>query len=389
MVKLKNNAAQQFIVFLKKQSIMQYRRMPIEIESPEGYGYENIDCNLSESSFTDKRLSELGISLDDVLLFYGDHRGKPALRELIALDFKGDSGDVLITPGAASALFIAASSLLNEGDQVVVARSNYATNIETPRAINARVTYLPMRFDNSYTLDLEELDALITTDTKLVSLTYPHNPTGVMIDESTLKEIIGIVEKKNTLLLLDETYREMSFVPKLPIAASLSERVISVGSMSKSFGLPGIRIGWMICRNKQLMETFLAAKEQILITNSVVDEEIAYRYLSNKEQLFGSVKETIIQNFTVLKHFMRNQNLLEWVEPQGGCVCFPRIIKEVPVNISRFHELLLYKYRTYVGRGHWFEEEDRYMRIGYSWDKTEKLEKGLSNILKAIEESGC
>ena len=106
-----------------------------------------------------------------------------------------------------------------------------------------------------------------------------------MIDEETLRQIIEMIEGKNSWLLFDETYREMSFTSKLPVAASLSDRVISVGSMSKSFGLPGIRIGWLICRDKQLMETFLAAKEQILITNSVVDEEIAYRYLLNKEKI--------------------------------------------------------------------------------------------------------
>ena len=178
----------------------------------------------------------------------------------------------------------------------------------------------------------------------------------------------------------------MSFAPQLPIAATLSKRVISVSSMSKSYGLPGIRIGWLICRDEQLMETLLAAKEQIFITNSVVDEEIAYQYLLNKENLFAPVKQTILQNFSVLKSFMLQQNVLEWIEPQGGCVCFPRIKKEIDVDANKFHELLLNKYSTYIGRGHWFEEDGRYMRIGYSWDKTEKLQKGLNNILKAIED---
>ena len=88
----------------------------------------------------------------------------------------------------------------------------------------------------------------------------------------------------------------------------------------------------------------------------------------------------------VLKNFMQNQNLLEWIEPQGGCVCFPRIKKDISIDTDLFHEVLLHKYSTYVGRGHWFEEDGRYMRIGYSWDKTEKLKKGLSNILRTIEE---
>ncbi len=84
---------------------------------------------------------------------------------------------------------------------------------------------------------------------------------------------------------------------------------------------------------------------------------------------------------------MNKQNVLEWVEPKGGCVCFPRIRTNVDVDIDKFHDTLLNKYRTYVGKGHWFEEDGRYIRIGYSWERTEKLQTGLQNILKAIEEA--
>ena len=366
---------------------MRYQRMPIEIEAPEGFGYENIDCNLSESSFTDQKLSDLGIDIQDLLLLYGDHKGKPELRELLTQNTSLTPDNVLITSGAATALFIIATSLLDKGDHLVVAKSNYATNIETPRAIGADISFLQLTFENNFELDVEELERLITPHTKLVSLTYPHNPTGVMIDERKLKAIIEIIERKQTLLLLDETYREMCFVEKLPVAAALSDRVISVSSMSKSYGLPGIRMGWIFTQNPSLMETFLAAKEQICITNSVIDEEIAFRYLQRKDELFAPNLATIRKNFGILKNFMANQQVLEWVEPQGGCVCFPRIKSQIDVNTDRFHDILLNQYATYVGRGHWFEEDARYMRIGYSWDKTEKLEKGLQNILKAIEEA--
>ena len=366
---------------------MLYKRMPIEIEAPEGFGYENIDCNLSESSFTDQKLSDLGIHINDLVLYYGDHMGKPALRELLAHQSDLQPNDILITSGAATALFIIATSMLNKGDHLVVAKSNYATNLETPRAIGADLSYLELKFENNFDFDLTELENLITPQTKLVSLTYPHNPTGALIDEKKLRSIIQIIEEKQTYLLIDETYREMSFVEKLPIAATLSDRVISISSMSKSYGLPGIRIGWIFCQNKALMETFLAAKEQICICNSVVDEEIAFQYLQRKDELFLPVMKTIVSNFKILQNFMANQDVLEWVEPKGGCVCFPRIKKQIAVDTNRFHELLLNKYATYIGKGHWFEEDARYMRIGYSWDKSEKLIKGLHNILKAIEES--
>jgi len=366
---------------------MRYKRMPIEIEAPEGFGYDNIDCNLSESSFTDQKLSDLGININDLLLFYGDHKGKVELRELIARDVNFSSGDVLITSGAATALFIIATSFLNKGDHLVIAKSNYATNIETPRAIGAGASYLNLRFEEGFSLDIASLENLITDKTKLVSLTYPHNPTGVLINEDKLRALIRLVESKGTYLLIDETYREMSFTEKLPVAATLSDKVISISSMSKSYGLPGIRIGWILSKNKQFMETFLAAKEQICITNSVVDEEIAFQYLQKKETFFGPVRATIVKNFAIVKAFMASQNVLEWVEPQGGCVCFPRIRAEVNLDTNKFYDILLNKYATYVGRGHWFEEDPRYIRIGYSWDTPEKLQKGLNNILMAIEEA--
>src|SRR5215471_16219559 len=187
---------------------MQYRRMPIEIEAPEGFGYENIDCNLSESSFTDQRLSDLGININDLVLFYGDHKGNAELRELLANEINLTADDILITSGAASALFIIATTLLNKGDHLVVAKSNYATNIETPRAIGADISFVDLKFENNFDFDIAELEKLITPRTKLVSLTYPHNPTGVLIDETNLREVIKIVEEKQIFLLLDETYRD-------------------------------------------------------------------------------------------------------------------------------------------------------------------------------------
>lgn len=361
--------------------------MPIEIEAPESFGYDKLDCNLSESSFMDQSLHGLGISVDHLVLFYGDHKGKSELRQVIADEVKLDVEDVLITAGAAAGLFIVATTLLKENDNIVVAKPNYATNIETPRAIGADVSFLNLRFEDGFDFELSTLEKLITNRTKLVSLTYPHNPTGALINRGKLQSVIDLIERRGIYLLLDETYRDMSFVEKLPVGATLSDKVISISSMSKSYGLPGIRIGWLLSKNKKLMETFLAAKEQICITNSVVDEEIAFQYFKRKEELFKDVQATIGKNFQILKEFMSKQDVLEWVEPKGGCVIFPRIKKEVNVDVAKFHDMLFNKYRTYVGKGHWFEEDGRFIRVGYSWEKTEKLRNGLENVVRAIKES--
>ena len=266
---------------------LKYRRMPIEEESPEQFGYERIRCNLTESSVRDRSLADLGIELGDLLLFYGDHVGNETLRDLVAEQSGGAASgvsrdDVLVTAGAAQALFIIATSLLEKDDHLVVVRPNYATNIETPRAIGADVSFLDLAFDDGFRIDPEKLMALVTPRTKYVSITLPHNPTGVMMSEADLRGLVARVESAGCRLLVDETYREMTFGEPLPVAATLSERAISVSSLSKTYGIPGIRTGWLVCRDGELMKTFLAAKEQIGICGSVVDEEIAARAFAQR-----------------------------------------------------------------------------------------------------------
>ena len=205
--------------------------------------------------------------------------------------------DVLVTAGAAQALFIIATSLLDKGDHLVVIRPNYATNIETPRAIEADISFLDLTFEDGFRIDPEKLMALVTPRTKYVSVTLPHNPTGVMMSEADLRSLVGRVESAGCRLLVDETYREMTFGEPLPVAATLSERAISVSSLSKTYGIPGIRTGWLVCRDAELMRTFLAAKEQIGICGSVVDEEIAARAFAQREAWLAELRPFIARRF--------------------------------------------------------------------------------------------
>jgi aspartate/methionine/tyrosine aminotransferase len=365
-----------------------YRRTPIEIESPEQLGYENIRYNLTESSVPDVVLRELDLNLKDMVLCYTDHMGKPGLRQRISAEGEGlNPQQVMITAGAVAALFIIATSLLKAGDHMVVLHPNYVANIETPRAIGCQVDYLRLSFEEKFGLDIKELEELITPDTRVVSLTYPHNPTGAVLSKAQLQEVVSLVESKRCYLIFDETYRDMAFGPPLPIAASLSPNVISVSSFSKSYGLPGIRIGWLITRDKNLMETFLAAKEQIFICNSVVDEEIADQFLAKKAQLFPKIQRHIRTNFNVVKAWMEKEHHLQWVEPKGGCVCFPQFNPDINIDIDNFYRILNEDYKTYVGPGHWFEMERRFMRIGYAWPEKQEVSGGLHAISSAIKKA--
>lgn len=363
---------------------MRYRRTLIEIESPEQLGYSTIKNNLAESSFSDMCLADFGIEADvgRVLLAYGDHRGAERLRSMIAGD--GDSlslDHVLVTAGAASALFIIATSLLGQKAHVLVCEPNYSTNLETPRAIGADVETIQLRFEDGWRLDVETLASRLRPDTQLVSITYPHNPTGSTITRGQLDALVALVERHPTArLLVDETYRELGYGDPLPMATTLSPRVLAVSSMSKTYGLPGLRVGWLTCRDDRLMETLLAAKEQIFICGAVLEEELAARVLEQRSVVLPLVQAKTQRHLAAVRDWINGNELFEWVEPSAGVVCFPRIRPEIEVDIDRFYRTLLEEHGTYVGPGRWFDQDPRFFRLGFAWPTEEELDRGLEGL---------
>lgn len=368
---------------------MRYERVPIEVESPEEYGYDNIKNNLSESSVTDASLKSLELEIPDLTLLYNEHRGNTALRRLISKDAEVEHNDVLTTSGAAGALFIIATSQLGPGvagNHLVVVRPNYATNLETPKAIGCDVSHIEVTFEAGFQLDLDAVASSIKSSTRLVSVTCPHNPTGTSMSLKALKQLVALTKERNVLLLVDETYRDICYVDKLPVAASLGDHVISVSSLSKSFGMPGLRIGWIITRNKALQETFLAAKEQISISGSVIDEWVAERVLSEREKILSRTQKEMSERLSIVEAWIESEDAVEWVKPTGGVVCFPRIKKDPPGGWDKFYQRLLSEYGTYVGPGHWFGLPDNYFRLGYGWPTRDELTAGMNAISSALKD---
>jgi aspartate/methionine/tyrosine aminotransferase len=367
---------------------MRYTRMPIEIEAPEEKGYSTIKYNLAESSMRDISLGDLDIDLKNLVLFYGEHRGMAKLRDAIReRSTILTSDDVLVTAGAATALFIVATTLLSPTDHLVVIRPNYGTNIETPRAINCPMSIIDLSFEDRFEIDIEAVRRAIIPATKLISITHPHNPSGKLYCDDTIHALVALAEERGCHLLIDETYRDLNFQTGLkPYIAELSDRVISVSSVSKSYGAPGIRIGWIISRDQKLMHGFLAAKEQISLCCSVVDEEIACHLLQHKDKFIILNHAHIRANFSYLKEWFAVQPYLEWVEPQAGVVCFPRLKKGYSIDMEKLYEKLYEEYATIVGPGHWFEQDKTYMRIGFGYPTPEELQAGLGNLKKCLRD---
>ena len=367
--------------------------MPIEVESPEELGYDTIRYNLSESSMRDATIAELGLhspsllnELSEKVLWYGDHRGDPELRALVAgLGESLSAGDVLITAGAAMALFMVHTAFLERGDEIVVFHPNYATNIETPRAIEANVLPLQLMFKDGYRPDLDRLESLVRARTQILSITDPHNPTGICLNDEERTHIIALAERHGCLLLVDETYRDLSREPVRPWAAEMSTSAISISSLSKSMGLPGIRVGWAITRNPAHHERLLAAKEQMMICGSVLDEAVAAHALRQRAELMAIRRETVERHLAIVGEWMSGHGNLEWIEPQGGVVCFPRIHDPFAFDIGAFYEHLRTVGGTLVGAGHWFEVDPRSFRVGFGWPSGAELRGGLAAIDASLD----
>ncbi len=367
---------------------MRYRRMPIEIESPEELGYGNIQYNLAESSVRDLFWKDLQISFDELVLCYGEHRGSLPLRQaVIERQPALLPPDVLVTPSAATALFIIHTALLDVNSHLIVMQPNYATNLETPYAIGCDTSYIDFSLENNFTLDVEKIIHTVKPTTKLISITTPHNPTGKIIDSTVIHTLGAFCESKGIYLLVDETYRDLqwdgSSAPNY--AATFGNHIISVSSLSKAYGVPGIRTGWIISKNLELMNIFLAAKEQILICNSVLDEVVALHVLVHKEEILNKTLQYLPENFRILNRWVSSNNLIAWSAPEAGVVAFPHIVGDVKIDLEKMYHSLYQDFKTIVGPGHWFGYSDHYMRIGFGYPTPEELEVGLANIAKSIE----
>lgn len=379
-----------------------FTRMAIEKESPEERegGYAAIINNLAESSCTDRTwgdLQALGITLPaNLSIQYSDHKGNPALRSLICSN-GGKEGDLQLNDvllaggGAATALFLIHSCLLGSKSKLLVLRPNYATNLETPRAIGCDIDFFDLTIANGWKLDIEAFCSRITPDTTLVSITTPHNPTGTIISQASILQIVERMTAVAPLcrLLVDETYREMVFdqgaANNLPFAATLHNKIISVSSLSKTYGLPGLRMGWILSKDREFQDLLLCAKEQIILSGSVIDEEVSAQLLAKQSELLPAIRSEIQKRREIVINWLAaNHDIIECVIPEGGVVCFPRI--KVAIDTAVFYERLYTETGTILGPGHWFEQSDAFFRLGFGWSTVEQLHTGLACIAKLVRE---
>ena len=275
-------------------------------------------------SFADRECIDLW---ENLRLSYSEIKGLPLLRTEIAKLYDGcTDGNILCLAGAEEGILCAATALLTSGDHTIVVRPCYQSLFELPKHTGADVSAINLSHGESWELDLEKVRAAIRHNTKILWINYPHNPTGTRLCTEQLHALIAIAREHNIILFSDEVYRLLDAgetKPEPPVA-SIYERGISLGVMSKAYGLAGLRIGWLASQDKELLKKIERVKYYSSICNSAPAEILSLIALRAREQILGRNNTILRDNLAMLDQFFKEyETQFSWVRPKGGCIAFP------------------------------------------------------------------
>ena len=264
---------------------------------------------------------------DDLRLGYTETFGMPALRQAIANTYDNiDESELLTFAGAEEGIFAAMQVLLTADDHAIVITPNYQAAETVPGSI-CEVTGLALDPDDNWELDIAALREAIRPNTRIISINCPHNPTGKVFSHQALEQIIAIARETGIYVFSDEVYRllERSEEIRLPQVADIYERGLSLNVMSKAYGLPGLRIGWIATRDREVLSRMERAKHYLSICNSGPSEVLALIALNVSDSILKRNRGIIDDNLKLLNAFFADYpKLFEWTVPDGGCIGYPR-----------------------------------------------------------------
>ena len=267
--------------------------------------------------------------LENLWLGYTESRGHPLLRQQIASLYEGIGPDqILVHAGAEEAIFNAMNMILKPGDHVIVHYPCYQSLLEIPKTIGCEVTLWKGAAESNWSLDLEYLTQNIRANTRMVVLNCPHNPTGYLMPRDAFRHLAELSQKHGFVIFSDEVYRYLEYDPqdRLPALCEIDDRGISLGVMSKSFGLAGLRIGWIATRNESLYNKLAGFKDFTTICNSAASEFLAITALKNKDRIIQRNLNLISSNLKILNQFFdRHADRFVWNAPKVGPITFPAI----------------------------------------------------------------
>lgn len=330
-------------------------------------------CSSDNETFSMKELLALAdeetLALwENLNLGYTPVSGHPLLKQELASLYENINDKGICTfAGAGEALFAVLNVLLQPGDHVIAPFPCYQTLSDLPKDLGADVSlYSLVKDEGKWTFQADDLIQLIRPNTRLIIINFPHNPTGVHIDASTLQVIAEHAKSCQAYLLSDEVYRfsEHNSESVLPPAADLYEKAISIGVMSKTFGLAGVRIGWLATQEEQLLQKVQEFKCYTSICNSAPSEILSIIALRAREIILERNLNIIRENLDLLDlFFQKYSHLFSWKRPQAGSTAFPELLQPIP--IESFVEDLIAKQGVLLLPGSVYSFPGNHFRLGF------------------------
>jgi len=264
-------------------------------------------------------------------LGYTETQGNPELRAEIAGMYAGiGPKKILVSAGAEEAIFLCMNAMLSPGDEVVVQCPAYQSLHEIAAGIGCRIAPWTLSDANGWRPDIERLKEIVTPSTKAIVINTPHNPTGAQMTKEEFLAVRDIAEDLGIYVFSDEVYRFLEYdqVDRLPPMAEIYEKGISVGVMSKSFGLAGLRIGWTAAQDTGMLSRMAALKDYTTICCSAPSEFLSTLALRHREEIVGRNLGIVRENLPLLDRFFdRHRDLFSWVRPTAGAIAFPRLLQ--------------------------------------------------------------
>jgi aspartate/methionine/tyrosine aminotransferase len=299
-------------------------------------------------------------------LGYTESQGSPALRLQISQLYNTVGPEqVLVHSGAEEAIFLFMHAMLGPGDHVIVHWPCYQSLAAVARGIGCSVTHWEAREELGWALDVDELRRHLRPNTRVIVVNLPHNPTGYLMPRDEFAQVVEIARSHGTTLFSDEVYRESEYTAeeRLQAACELDETAVSLGVMSKTYGLAGLRIGWVATRNAEVYARMAALKDYTTICNSAPSEFLAELALRHRDRLIERNKGIILENLVLLDDFFeRRSHTFAWQRPKAGPIAFPRLLDG---EIEAFCERLVKLHGVLLLPGTLFDDTANHFRIGF------------------------
>ncbi|HEY9326345.1 MAG TPA: aminotransferase class I/II-fold pyridoxal phosphate-dependent enzyme [Candidatus Limnocylindria bacterium] len=360
-----------------------------DMERMQSTWEHRVKYDLSESGVEAMTLEEITRDQKELMrskLGYAEGVGREQTRALIAGFHSGsDAKNVLITTGTSEANFLALLTLVSSGDEVVVVMPNYMQVHGIAQGLGARVREVWLREERGWRIDLDALAAAVNERTKLICVCTPNNPTGQVLSHSEIDRVVAIAAKHGAWVLSDEVYRgaELDSVESASFSGR-SERIVVTGGLSKVYGLPGLRIGWLVSSEAEVQNA-LRLKDYTTIAPATMSESLAEVALERRDELLKRARFILSERWPKLEDWAATHSReLHWTPPQAGGICF--FSYRFPLESMALVDRLIREYSTMVVPGIHFRAE-RHLRIGYGME-SRILHAGLAAIDRLLTSLG-